>query len=329
MSTRRPLLFALVLLSLPTAALAAPVTAAYLHCGARQRTTLSGAQEAVGLIGRVDALVLAGIEPAWAASLQSAYAASAEGEVGAVLGATGGDSERLLLLWDSARLALRDDEVERGEYQAAGAPAPLIARMTDRSSGVDFVLAAVSLEDTKSDGRALAAIRLVEFAEDEPEPIVLLANLDRGIRLDGTERDGSLGLLTDARIYEWRRPKPLKRTDCNLGYKSGVREFVLLAGEAKEWESEVANGASVDEWCGRFSGKCCWEPPRCRDCGPWHLPVVARFTPASAPSLPPLRAPAPSRPGLSEKQQILERIDWLVGELESLRQRVERLEGAR
>lgn len=319
-----------LLLFAPSFALAEPVTAAYLHCGARARTTLAGAQEAVSLVGPVDALVLGGIEPGWAATLESAFAAGSRGEVGSVLGMSGAADERILLLWDRARLALRDDDVERTELQAGGAPAPMIARMTDRATGVDFVLATASLEGTKSDGRAIAAIRLTEFAEDESEPVVLLANLDRGVRLDGTRRDGSLGLLTDGRAFEWVRPKPLERTDCNLSFDAGVREFLFVAGGARDWGAEVRNGAEVDEWCERFSGRCCWEPPRCRDCGPWHLPVVARFTPAApGPGLPPPAAPAPSRPGLSEKERILERIDWLTGELEKLRSRVERLEGGR
>lgn len=323
---RRILPTALLAFTLATPLLAETVTAAYLHCGARQRTTLSGAVEAVGQIGRVDALVLAGIEPGWAGSLEQAWAASGVADVGALMGTSGEAADRMLLLWDRSRLELRDDEVEAFQHQVAGAPAPFFARMRD-GAGVNFILGAVNFEGTKGELRALAAIRVAEFAEDESEPIVLLANLDRGIRLEGTDRDGSIGLLTDSRRFEWVRPKPLERTDCNVEFHAGVREFLFLAGRAQDWEASVSNGAEVGDWCERFSPRCCWEPPRCRKCGPWHLPIVATFEPRPpAPALGAFEdAPAPT-PGLSERDQILERIDWMQRELQNLRRRVEALE---
>lgn len=327
MRALNPIIVAALVLTLGAPALGASLTASYLHCGARQRTTLSGATEAVAAIGRVDALVLAGIDSAWADELTRAFAGTGVAEVGSMLGRTGGTDERTLLLWDRSQLQLRDEEIERVDLAAGAGPAPLLARMRD-ASGVDFTLVAASFEGAGGEARTLAALRLSELAEVEVEPIVLLANLDRGVSLDGSSRDGILGLLTDDRRYRWLRPRPLERTDCNLSYTAGVREFVFVAGGAKEWDFSVRNGADVEQWCERFSRPCCWAPPRCRTCGPWHLPMLVTIEtapPPAAPSAVGRELPSPT-PGLSEKEQILERIGWLAAELEALRARVLALE---
>jgi hypothetical protein len=139
------------------------------------------------------------------------------------------------MLWNSSRLGLRAEEAEAVDLQTGELPAPLPARMRD-ASGVELVLAGASLEGVGEEQRAIAASALNEFAAEESEPVVLLADLDRGIALDGTNRDGSLGLLTEANRFEWTRPKPSQRTDCHFSHPAGLRELLLTAGSAQDWE---------------------------------------------------------------------------------------------
>lgn len=242
---------------------------------------------------------------AWAKAFEQA-AAVGEGD-GAdfdyILGTTGA-SDRLAIVYDAKRFE-RLETMELQDMNIRGrVRAPLVARLKDKTNGVQFLFMVNHLYRGSAEGRLEQAKLLNAWAQKQTLPIVAVGdyNFDWGVEDGNTNHDAGYDAFTANDTFVWVRPETLIKSQCSPKYNS-VLDFVFLAGTAREWpaRSEIL----VEE------GDCAEAGQREKSD---HRPVIAT-----------LQMPDPHEEIRRCLADILKRIEKLEAETKALREAAEAL----
>jgi hypothetical protein len=236
-------------------------------------------------------------------------AGASDGEDGtfeSILGSTGGQ-DRLLIVYNSARL----DLVQKGEINelniGGNVRAPLWAQFRLKPSGLELIFMVNHLYRGSTAGRHAQAQGLNDWARTRTVPVIATGdyNFDWHFQTGDTTHDRGFDLMTAGDVFRWvRPPAPLTPTNCS-SHKS-VLDFVFVAGAAQDWQG---------------SGEILFpESSYCPDTASTsdHRPVLARFEVGREPVPEDLTA---------QKQEILRKIQALEQELAALKTLVESLNG--
>lgn len=208
------------------------------------------------------------VQDAAAAAAYVAAAADPDGEQAwdHVLGTTG-YSDRLALAWDDARFSLEDHQELSGINVGGTARAPLVGRMRERATDLEFLFVVNHLWRTDEQARHEQAELLHAWGREQTLPVVMVGDYNFDWDVTTGRRDAGYDLLTDGGVFEWVRPDPLLTTQCSGVYDS-VLDFVFVGGEAQTWGAESDVLRPDDSYC---SGSH-------RDTWSDHRPVRAIFT---------------------------------------------------
>jgi hypothetical protein len=183
-----------------------------------------------------------------------------------VLGTTG-YSDRLVLAWDDARFSLESSE-ELVEINVGGTVrAPLVGRMRERSTDLEFLFVVNHLWRTDEPKRHEQAELLNAWGREQSLPVVMVGDFNLDWDVQSGRHDEGYDLLTDGGVFEWVKPDPLLSTQCS-GYYDSVLDFVFVGGEARSWGAESDVLRPDDSYCSG-SHRETWSD---------HRPVRAVFT---------------------------------------------------
>lgn len=162
------------------------------------------------------------------------------------IGSTTGGGDRLQILFNTNRFEIlerkelhehRDFELNNGNHRS-----PLMVRLRDRKSSIQFIVMTNHLARRNSDLRRAQAIGLREWARDQNVAVINVGdfNLDYNF-LSDRGNDALPEMLRDG-IWHWVKPDPLIDTnwsdpdgDGRDNYPDSMLDFAFVSGPAKDW----------------------------------------------------------------------------------------------
>jgi len=166
----------------------------------------------------------------------------------AVESKTGG-GDRLMILYDSDRLALVDyrelfrhgkDVLNNGNYRS-----PLVCRFLDQPTGREFLFVTVHLARGKPEIRQEQARGLRNWARDQAMPIIAAGDFNFDANFKRKTINQAFVEFRKDRIWRWVTPRPFVDTnwadrngDGVDDYPDSMLDFFFVAGSAKEWAAE-------------------------------------------------------------------------------------------
>jgi endonuclease/exonuclease/phosphatase family metal-dependent hydrolase len=233
----------------------------------------------------------------WADAFEEAAEYGENADFAHILGSTGG-GDRLLIIYNADRFELIDSQ-ELHEINIGGnVRAPLVAKLSVRSTGQEFWFMTNHLYRRRADRRHEQATLLNAWATSQALPVIATGdyNFDWSVTNGDADHDQGYDNITAGGVFNWVRPTVLVKTQDSS--HDSVLDFVFVSGQAKQWavrsEIIVAPGDFPDN----------------RDT-PDHRPVMGVF----------------NLEGTSEitLEDVLEKIGKLESELSDLRRMVEQL----
>jgi hypothetical protein len=274
----------------------------------------------------VDLWGLCEVQEDWEATFVAAAGVGEDAAFAGILGTTGG-ADRLLVIYDPARLTLLDHEELNEINPGNRVRSPLVARFRFEAADQEFLFVVNHLYRTRDDARLEQSRLLREWAGTADVPIIAVGDYNYDWRVDGGETDHDAGYdeLVAGGTFVWVRPQILIPTQYSTSYAPAVLDFVFLAGgrggTAGIGEAAGTGGATVTTAAGAVvtgtsaivfvSG----DFPDTADT-PDHRPIRADFVFGAGPAV--VVAPA-------TREALLLRIDQLAAALAELRAIVEAL----
>lgn len=218
-----------------------------------------------------------------------------------ILGTTGGD-DRLLIVYNKARLQLlRHFELSDVNIGGTGR-APLVSHFRIRENGQEFLFMVNHLFRNAADRRREQATRLNTWATAQPLPVIAVGDYNFDWNLPDGESDHDAGYdnMTRNDVFRWVRPATLVKTQCNPNFNS-VLDFVFVSGPAKNWQARSEILFTEPEYC--------QDDPQRSD----HRPVHAMFALSAAPQD-------------DVRAQLLRRIEALEREIQALKSLIQNME---
>lgn len=164
-----------------------------------------------------------------------------------VLGTTGYE-DRLVLAWDDARLSLESSE-ELSDINVGGtARAPLVGRMRDRATDLEFLFVVNHLWRTDEPKRHEQAELLNAWGRAQSLPVVMVGDYNFDWDVQSGDHDAGYDLLTDGGVFSWVKPDPLLSTQCS-GFYDSVLDFVFVGGDARSWTADSDVLRPDDTYC--------------------------------------------------------------------------------
>ncbi len=253
----------------------------------------------------VDIWGICEVKSSWQSTFETAAEDGENANFSSILGITG-RGDRLLILYDSDRLALVSSE-ELDEINPQNrVRSPLVAHFRVRSSGNEFLFMVNHLYRSKADARQLQSQQLNDWGEAQTLPVIAVGDYNYDWRVTEGETNHDIGYdrLTEDDIFEWIRPEVLVRTQYSRSYPESVLDFIFLANE----ENSLSGTSYIVVESGDF--------PDDSDT-PDHRPIVADLVFGSGDTQPP--------PVVSLKQQLLNRIKAITRELNELKTLVDEM----
>ena len=246
----------------------------------------------------------------WAARFETAAEEGEGVDFRRILGTTGKE-DRLLIVYNAARLdAVRHWELH--DLNVGGnVRAPLVAHLRERATGAELLFMVNHLYRGSEAGRHEQAAKLNAWAREQRVPVIAVGdfNFDWDVRDGDRKHDRGYDLLTQGGAFGWVRPTALVRSQCSARYDS-VLDFVFVTPAARAW---------------RPTSEIVVEPNDCGDArrNPDHRPVRAQFALGA-------RVPVVDRPGIvpapvTLRDSLMARIEAIEAELRALRALVERM----
>lgn len=215
-----------------------------------------------------------------------------------------GNGDHLTILYDKTRLKMIDQEELDDINPGKRVRSPLVVTLESRSTGERFRVMANHLYRGRADLRLQQAADLNQWVRDHADLPTISAgdfNFDWDIASDGAERDRGFDRFLQDGVWEWVRPEDIVRTQCS-NFNS-VLDFVFVGAGAQDWTAESEILFSEDTYC-----------PDDNDTSD-HRPVLAQFDTGGM-----------IVEELSLKDRLLERIQALEDELQTLRDLVESID---
>lgn len=147
-------------------------------------------------------------------------------------GTTGG-GDRLMLLYNTAKLEKVGDHMELHDINPGGrVRAPLVTRLKVKATGEEFFAMVNHLYRKRGDLRAQQAAQLRDWAAQQTIPVIAIGDYN----FDWTESGHNQGFvaMTQGDIFKWIKPDPILPSQCHPDYKS-ILDFVFVSGAAKDW----------------------------------------------------------------------------------------------
>jgi endonuclease/exonuclease/phosphatase family metal-dependent hydrolase len=200
-------------------------------------------------LGRYDAITLQEVDPRdanrYGQTIRRAYGK----QYRYVLSNTG-QSDRVLLAYDSARLTL-ESVTELFEYGGHrlndwNHRSPLVAVLRDTKSNQRFAVVAVHLARGNEKLRTEQARGLAKWATDNPLPVLAIGDFNMDYDFQSKQGNDAFRAFLAAPVLQWVQPKPL--IDTNWADRDGDRiddypdsllDFAWVAGSAKQWKPEA------------------------------------------------------------------------------------------
>lgn len=152
-----------------------------------------------------------------------------------ILGTTGG-GDRLAIVYDSARLELKDQQeltaIALGRFRA-----PLVAHFKGRQTGFEFLFMVNHLARGDASARLEQAELLNDWAQEQDLPVIAVGdyNFDYHVTFgDGGDRDEGFDAFVEDGAFIWVRPERLRTTQANPRYNT-VLDFVFVANPPSGW----------------------------------------------------------------------------------------------
>lgn len=182
-----------------------------------------------------------------------AEAAADDGEYFAHITGTTGNADRLVIAWENDGFELIDS-YELDDINIHGtARAPLVARLRDKTTDLEFLFMVNHLWRTDNDARHQQASLLNAWGRDQDLPFISVGdyNFDWSAINGDTNHDAGYDLLTDDDVFVWLRPDPLDKTQCS-NYRS-VLDFVFVGGEFRDWSGRSKILQMTEAYCDESS----------------------------------------------------------------------------
>jgi endonuclease/exonuclease/phosphatase family metal-dependent hydrolase len=292
-------LLALAIISGPAAVAAEPLTVVGFNVesgGANLNVLASQIEE----LADVDLWGFSEVQDsAWERRFREAAAVGENASFNSILGTTGG-ADRLQIAYDSDRLEL----VRQFELHAinvgGNVRAPLVGEFRDKASGQSFLFMVNHLYRSQAERRYEQARMLNGWARIQTLPVIAVGDYNFDWNAAGGETDHDRGFdeMTADNVFAWVKPAAIIKTNCSP--HNSVLDFVFVSGAAQQWSSSSSILFSEPSYCSNEASR--------SD----HRPVLAAFE---------LGAPRPA----ATKEQLLERLESIQRELDSLKRLIESL----
>jgi hypothetical protein len=243
-------------------------------------------------------------DSAWERRFREAAAVGENASFDSILGTTGG-ADRLQIAYDSDRLEL----VRQFELHAinvgGNVRAPLVGEFRDKASGQSFLFMVNHLYRNQAERRHEQARMLNGWARIQTLPVIAVGDYNFDWNAAGGETDHDQGFdeLTADNVFKWVKPASIVKTNCSA--HNSVLDFVFVSGAAQQWSSSSNILFPESSYCSNEASR--------SD----HRPMLAAFE---------VGAPGPGipRPTVT-KEQLLERLEGIQRELDSLKRLIESL----
>jgi hypothetical protein len=241
-------------------------------------------------------------DSAWERRFREAAAVGENASFNNIFGATGG-ADRLQIVYNSDHLEL----VRQFELHAinvgGNARAPLVGEFRDKASGQRFLFMVNHLYRSSAERRHEQARMLNGWARIQTLPVIAVGDYNFDWSVTNSEIDHDLGFdeMVADNVFAWVKPATIIKTNCSS--HNSVLDFVFVSGTAQQWSSSSSILFPEPSYCSNEASR--------SD----HRPMLAAF-----------ELGAPTRPSPTvTKGQLLERLESIQRELDSLKRLIESL----
>ncbi len=149
------------------------------------------------------------------------------------LGATG-RSDRMMLLWDSARFeqvgaAIEIDSLNEGYHRA-----PLYIQLKLKGTDIGFLFMVNHLARANADLRQRQAQGLAAWSKKQTLPIIAVGDYNFDYNIDDGVGNKAFDIFLHDNALSWIRPQKLVKTSLHPRY-NGILDFFFLAHKPENW----------------------------------------------------------------------------------------------
>jgi hypothetical protein len=241
-------------------------------------------------------------DSAWERRFREAAAVGENASFNSILGTTGG-ADRLQIAYDSDRLELVRQLELHAINVGGNVRAPLVGEFRDKASGQRFLFMVNHLYRSSAERRHEQARMLNGWARIQTLPVIAVGdyNFDWSVTNGEADHDRGFDEMTADNVFAWVKPAAIIKTNCSP--HNSVLDFVFVSGTAQQWSSSSSILFPELSYCSNEASR--------SD----HRPMLAAF-----------ELGAPTRPSPTvTKEQLLERLEGIQRELDSLKRLIESL----